>query len=88
MSARNDKKLLKELRTQASRWVKERLPERMGEVGVGEGEVRRQLETEADQWVQYNLNQRRQGREGTPSPDALLEKEGSLDPTLRYPKSN
>ena len=88
MSARKEDKLLKELKTQASKWVEERLPERMGAAGVDEAEVRRQLDIEADQWVQYNVTQRSQGKEGTPSPDFLLEKEDSLDPTMRYPKSN
>lgn len=86
MSAKKDDKLLQELRDQAAKWIEQEFPNRMSSVGVEEAQVRQQLETEAEQWVQYNLEERGQGREGTPSPDALLEQEGALDPTLRGPK--
>ena len=75
--------ILKELESKAARWVEDKLPERMGGVGVDEAEVRKQLEIEAAQWVQYNLDQRRQGKEGTPSPDFYLEEEKpDLVPTV------
>ena len=69
MSARKDDKLLKELMAQAADWIEKELPNRMQAVGVDEEEVRKELKIEADQWVQYNVDQRSQGKEGTPSPD-------------------
>jgi hypothetical protein len=35
-----------------------------------ETEVRIQMNDEAEKWVQYNFEQRKQGKEGTASPDA------------------
>jgi hypothetical protein len=82
MSAKKEG-IVNQLRTVAEKWIEEKLPERLSAVGVSEAEVRKQLEVEAENWIKYNLDQYSKGKEGTPSPDALLEKEGSLDPTLR-----
>jgi len=86
MSVQVDNELLRELQTQAAKWKIRTLPERMSGVGVDEVEVRNQLNTEADQWVQYNYDQRRSGKEGTPSPDFHLNEERpGLVPTVRGP---
>jgi hypothetical protein len=83
MSTKKDDEILKELQSKAAKWVEEKLPERMGGVGVDEAEVRKQLEIEAGQWVQYNVDQRRQGKEGTSSPDFhLYEEKPGYVPTV------
>lgn len=76
MNPVNDNQIMRELKTEAAKWIMKTFPDRMGGVGVDEIEVRNQLNTEADHWVQYNFDQRRQGKEGTPSPDFYLEAEG------------
>lgn len=76
MGTVNDDRILRELKTEAAKWIVKTFPDRMGGVGVDEVEVRMQLKTEADHWVEYNFDQRRQGNEGTPSPDFYLEAEG------------
>ena len=53
---------------QAADWIEKELPNRMQAVGVDEEEIRKELKIEADQWVQYNVDQRSQGKKGTPSP--------------------
>ena len=84
MSVRTDDQLLRELKTEAAKWIVRTLPDRMSGVGVDEVEVRNQLNVEADQWVQYNFDQRREGKEGTPSPDFYLDEEKpDLVPTVR-----
>lgn len=75
VGAINDDQVLRELKTEAAKWIMKTLPERMSGVGVDEVEVRNQLNTEADQWVQYNFKQRLDGKEGTPSPDFHLYEE-------------
>jgi hypothetical protein len=75
MSTVNENEVLRELQTEAAKWIMKTLPERMSGVGVDEVEVREQLNTEAEQWVQYNLRQRMDGKEGTPSPDFHLHEE-------------
>jgi len=72
----NEDQVLRGLKTEAAKWIVKTFPDRMGGVGVDEIEVRNQLNTEADHWVQYNLKQRLEGKEGTPSPDFYLEAEG------------
>ena len=86
MNAMRDDQILRELKTQAAKWVIRTLPDRLSGVGVDEIEVRNQLETEADQWVQYNYKQRQDGKEGTPSPDFHLDEEKpDMVPTVRGP---
>lgn len=75
MSVASENHVLRELKTEAAKWIMKTLPDRMGGVGADEVEVRKQLNTEADQWVQYNLKQRLSGKEGTPSPDFHLHEE-------------
>ena len=75
MSARTDDQILRELKTEAAKWVIRTLPERMGGIGVDEVEVRKQLNNEAEHWVQYNFKQRLEGKDGTPSPDFHLHEE-------------
>jgi len=76
MSARgSENKLVKDLQAQAAEWIEEQFVSRMQEVGVDAEEVRKQLETEAEHWVRYNVDQRSQGRKGTPSPDFYLSEE-------------
>ena len=75
MSAINDDLILRELKTEAAKWIMKTFPDRMSGVGVDEVEVRNQLNIEADHWVQYNFDQRRQGKEGTTSPDFHLDEE-------------
>jgi len=76
MSARGSRdRLFEDLKTQAAEWIEEQFTFRMQEVGVDKEEVRRQLETEAEHWVQYNVDQRNQGKKGTPSPDFYLSEE-------------
>ena len=72
MSGLNENQVLRELKTEAAKWIVKTLPDRMGGVGVDEVEVRKQLNKEADNWVQYNIKERLEGREGTPSPDFHL----------------
>lgn len=69
MSAVSDDQLLRELQNDAAKWIMKTLPVRMNGGGLDEVEVRMQLKDEADKWVEYNFEQRRQGKEGTPSPD-------------------
>ena len=76
MSTVNDDQILSELKTEAAKWIMRTFPDRMGGVGVDEVEVRNQLNTEADHWIKYNFDQRRQGKEGTPSPDFYTEAKG------------
>lgn len=86
MGTVNEDFVLRELRTEASKWVMKTFPERMSGVGVDEIEVRKQLNTEAENWVQYNLKQRLEGKDGTPSPDFHLhEDRPELVPTVRGP---
>ena len=75
MNTVNDDQILRELKTEAAKWIMKTYPDRMGGVGVDEVEVRIQLKTEADHWVQYNLKQPLDGKEGTPSPDFHLYEE-------------
>ena len=63
-----------ELKNKASAWIQEKLPERMQAVGVTEADVRKQLEHEADRWVRWNLQQAREGKPGTDSPEQGLGK--------------
>jgi len=70
MSVASDDQLLRELNTEAQKWIMRTFPVRLGSSGAGEVEVRMQLKKEADNWVEYNFEQRKQGKEGTPSPDA------------------
>jgi len=70
MSDVSDDQLLRELQTEAAKWIMKTFPVRLSGNGVDEIEVRMQLKDEADRWVQYNFDQRRQGKEGTPSPDS------------------
>ena len=69
MSAASEDQLLRELQTEAQKWIMRTFPSRLGN-GADEVEVRLQMKEEADKWVQYNLKQRLEGKEGTPSPDA------------------
>jgi hypothetical protein len=64
------KEVEEKLRQQAAAWIDEKLPERMQSVGVTKDDVRKQLEIEADNWVQWNLEQQKEGKPGTDSPDA------------------
>lgn len=75
MSVKSDDHLLRELKTEAAKWIMRTLPDRLSAVGVDEVEVRNQLNTEANQWVEYNLKQRLAGRKGTSSPDFHLSEE-------------
>ena len=75
MSVASEDQVLRELKTEAAKWIMRTFPERMGGVGVDEAEVRMQLNREADRWVQYNLKERLAGKEGTPSPDFHLHEE-------------
>ena len=75
MNAVSDDQVLRELKTEATKWIMKTFPDRMSGVGVDEVEVRNQLNIEADHWVQYNFDQRRQGKEGTTSPDFHLNEE-------------
>ena len=75
VSVASEDKLLRELKTEAAKWIMRTFPERMGGVGVDEIEVRMQLNREADHWIQYNLKERLAGKEGTPSPDFHLHEE-------------
>jgi len=70
MSVVNENQILRELQNDAAKWIMKTLPVRMNGNGVDEIEVRMQLKDEAEQWVQYNFEQRKQGKEGTASPDA------------------
>lgn len=63
-----------ELKQKSEAWIKEKMPERLQSVGVVEDEVRSQLEVEADNWVKWNLEQFKEGKSGTDSPDAGIEK--------------
>ena len=67
-------KIKDELDKTAAAWVKEKMPERMQSVGVTESEVRKQLEVEADRWVTWNIEQRKEGKPGTKSPEEGLGK--------------
>lgn len=67
------RKAEEELKQKASAWIEERLPERMQSVGVTEQDVREQLKVEADNWVKWNLEQLKEGKPGTDSPDAGIE---------------
>ena len=69
MNAASDDQLLRELKNEATKWIMKTLPVRMNKGGLDELEVRNQMNDEAERWVQYNFEQRRQGKEGTPSPD-------------------
>ena len=69
MSVASDDQLLRELQNDAAKWIMKTFPVRLGSGGADEIEVRMQLKEEADKWVEYNFKQRRQGKEGTPSPD-------------------
>jgi hypothetical protein len=62
------------LREIASEWIKEKMPERMQSVGVTKEDVLQQLQLEADQWLKWNLEQFKEGKPGTDSPDAGIEK--------------
>jgi len=57
-----------ELETVAKRWIEDEMADRMGSVGVDEGEVRKQVEHEAERWLNWNLEQRAHGLEGTATP--------------------
>jgi hypothetical protein len=50
------------------------MPERLQSVGVTEADVREQLQVEADNWVHWNLERYKEGKPGTDSPDAGIEK--------------
>ena len=67
MSVANDDQVLRELQTEAAKWIMRTFPTRLGN-GVDEIEVRLQLKADADQWVKDNFDARRQGKEGTPLP--------------------
>ena len=69
MNAASDDQLLRELNTEAQKWIMRTFPARMAN-GAKEVDVRIQMKEEADKWVEYNFEQRRQGKEGTPSPDS------------------
>lgn len=69
MSVASDDQLLRELQNDAAKWIMRTFPVRLGSSGLDEIEVRMQLKEEADKWVEYNFTQRKQGKEGTPSPD-------------------
>jgi len=70
MSVASDDQLLRELQGEAHKWIMRTFPVRMGAGGADEVEVRLQLKEEADKWIEYNFEQRRQGKEGTPTPDS------------------
>ena len=65
----NDDQIMRELQTEAAKWTMRTFPSRVGK-GLDEVEVRLQMKAEAEKWIQYNFEERRQGREGTASPDA------------------
>ena len=69
MSVASDDQLLRELQNDAAKWIMKTFPVRLSSTGADEIEVRMQLKEEAEKWVQYNFEQRKQGKEGTPSPD-------------------
>ena len=66
------KKKEEELKNKAATWVKEKMAERMLEVGADEKEVRKQVEHEADRWVKWNMEQFKEGKPGTESPEQGL----------------
>ena len=69
MSVASDDQIMRELTTEAHKWTIKTFPSRLGN-GIDEVEVRIQMKEEADSWIEYNLEQRKQGKEGTASPDA------------------
>ncbi|MGD8353831.1 MAG: hypothetical protein PVJ01_06655 [Pseudomonadota bacterium] len=68
MSVASDDQLLRELNTEAHKWMMRTFPARMSANGADEVEVRLQLKADADKWVQENFELRQQGKEGTPLP--------------------
>jgi len=68
MSVASDDQILRELQTEAQKWIMRIFPSRLGK-GVDEVEVRLQMKAEADKWVQENFERRRQGKESTPLPN-------------------
>ena len=70
MSVKSDDQIRRELLTEVHKWTIRTFPARMAAGNVTEAEVRIQMKEEADKWVEYNLEQRKQGKEGTASPDA------------------
>jgi hypothetical protein len=70
MSIASDDQILRELKTEAHKWIMRTFPVRMNGGATDETEVRIQMNDEAEKWVQYNFEQRKQGKEGTASPDA------------------
>jgi hypothetical protein len=74
MNEKRIKQREKELKEKAAAWIKEKMPERMEAVGVDEKGVRNQLEHEAERWVRWNLEQFKEGKPGTDSPEAGLGK--------------
>jgi len=84
MNNKTDDLLLRELKTEAAKWIAKTFPDRMSGVGVDEVEVRNQLNIEAAHWVNYNFEQRKHGKAGTPSPDFYLDEEKpEMVPTVR-----
>ena len=75
MSTVNENQLLRELQNEAHKWIMRTFPVRMNGGAADETEVRIQMNDEAEKWVQYNFEQRREGKEGTPSPDFHLDEE-------------
>jgi hypothetical protein len=70
MSVASDDQIRRELLTEVHKWTIKTFPARMAAAGgAAEAEVRIQMKEEADKWVEYNLEQRKQGKEGTASPD-------------------
>jgi hypothetical protein len=69
MSIASDDQILRELKTEAQKWTMKTFALRVGK-GVDEIEVKLQMKAEAESWVEYNFELRKQGKEGTPSPDS------------------
>ena len=68
MSVASDDQIMRELKTEAQKWIIRTFPSRLGN-GIDEVEVRIKMKEEADAWIEYNFKERSQGKEGTPSPD-------------------
>jgi hypothetical protein len=70
MSGKSDDQIMRELQTEAHKWTIKTFSARMAGNGASEAEVKVQMKEEAAKWIEYNFEQRKQGKEGTASPDA------------------